>query len=134
MQTKEQKAAYQIGYNRLYYKKHKVRMDAYGRVWLQKNRAKVNERHRIRTRERREETLAYYGGECFCCKEIRLEFLAIDHINGGGHAQRKERKYGNLALWLHTRKFPKGYRVLCHNCNQARGAYGYCPHSKEVKD
>jgi hypothetical protein len=24
----------------------------------------------------------------------------------------------------------KGYRVLCHNCNLARGFYGYCPHEK----
>jgi hypothetical protein len=21
-----------------------------------------------------------------------------------------------------------GYRVLCQNCNAARGLYGYCPH------
>jgi len=24
--------------------------------------------------------------------------------------------------------YPTGFRVLCHNCNQAIGLYGYCPH------
>jgi hypothetical protein len=27
--------------------------------------------------------------------------------------------------------FPPEYRVLCHNCNQSHGWYGYCPHEKE---
>ena len=28
--------------------------------------------------------------------------------------------------------FPKDkYRLLCHNCNQSMGWYGYCPHQKE---
>jgi hypothetical protein len=28
--------------------------------------------------------------------------------------------------------FPKDrFRLLCHNCNCARGYYGYCPHEKE---
>lgn len=32
--------------------------------------------------------------------------------------------------WLEHNHFPPGFRVLCHNCNQARGFYGYCPHEK----
>jgi hypothetical protein len=30
--------------------------------------------------------------------------------------------------WLRKNGFPKGFRVLCHNCNFAHGHYGYCPH------
>ena len=31
-------------------------------------------------------------------------------------------------LCINSNSFPPGFRVLCHNCNQALGAYGYCPH------
>ena len=30
--------------------------------------------------------------------------------------------------WLLRHGFPEGFRVLCHNCNQAIGVYGACPH------
>jgi hypothetical protein len=74
---------------------------------------------------------AYGGPVCRCCGEHRLEFLSIDHINGvrlpndpgvGGHP---------LYRWLKKNKYPKGFRVLCMNCNFALGHAGYCPHEKE---
>jgi hypothetical protein len=33
-------------------------------------------------------------------------------------------------FWLKRNGYPKGFRVLCHNCNSARGLYGYCPHKR----
>lgn len=76
--------------------------------------------------------LTHYGGKppkCKCCGESHFEFLSIDHINGDGAKER--RIYGSkLAYSLIRRGFPKGYRILCHNCNQARGYYGKCPHKK----
>lgn len=81
-------------------------------------------------------SLIHYGGNppcCACCKEERLEFLAIDHINGGGNRHRKEINR-NLHTWLYRNNYPPGFRVLCHNCNFARGAYGYCPHENERLD
>lgn len=78
--------------------------------------------------------LAYSMGkiQCACCGETRLEFMALDHINGGGRAHRaifesSAQFYRNLKL----AGYPTGLRVLCHNCNQARGLYKYCPHEKE---
>ncbi len=65
--------------------------------------------------------------------ENRLEFLCIDHTNGDGAAHRKitggagQRTY----LWLRKNGFPEGFRVLCYNCNQALGGFGYCPHQVE---
>jgi len=70
---------------------------------------------------------------CACCGENMIEFLAIDHINGGGKQHRKEINNPggkNFYVWLRVRNWPSGYRVLCHNCNQAIGAYGVCPHKK----
>lgn len=76
--------------------------------------------------------IAHYSkgkNRCECCKESHLEFLAIDHKNGGGNKHRKTIKE-YLPLILKRQKFPKGYRVLCHNCNGSLGYYGYCPHKK----
>ncbi len=88
-------------------------------------------------RKRAEKTalIANYGGACVCCGESRMEFMSIDHINGGGKKHRLETGggcSGHFYRWLRRQGYPKdGYRLLCHNCNQARGAYGYCPHEKE---
>jgi hypothetical protein len=73
------------------------------------------------------------GPTCACCGEVREEFLAIDHIDGGGNEHRREigiRGKG-FFLWLKREGFPPGFRVLCHNCNCSRGYSGYCPHETE---
>jgi len=84
-----------------------------------------------RTRQRlRLEIIKHYGGEnpcCACCGKSHIEFLAIDHVSGGG-AKHRRLLGGGLYIWLKRNNFPSGYRVLCHNCNQSLGAYGYCPH------
>jgi hypothetical protein len=88
-------------------------------------------------KKRREIVLNHYGGnppECFCCGETFVEFLSLDHINGGGRRHRAELKKigfgGRFYLWLIKNNFPKEYRVLCNNCNMSLGFYGYCPHQK----
>jgi hypothetical protein len=69
---------------------------------------------------------------CDCCGETMYEFLSIDHINGGGNRHKRERSIKRLSDWLYHHDFPDGFRVLCHNCNQAIGYYGYCPHEREL--
>lgn len=68
-----------------------------------------------------------YGGKCVCCGEREWKFLAFDHINGGGTKHRKEA--GNIILWIEKNNYPNSLQLLCHNCNQAKGYYGVCPHS-----
>jgi hypothetical protein len=34
-----------------------------------------------------------------------------------------------MYAYLIRNNFPEGYRVLCHNCNQSLGYFGYCPHT-----
>ena len=78
---------------------------------------------------------AYGGPICACCGETHMEFLSLDHADGNGAAHRLEafgRKAGGAIYgWLKARKFPTGFRVLCCNCNFARGHFGYCPHERE---
>jgi hypothetical protein len=80
---------------------------------------------------RLEGLMAYSDGQpkCDCCGETTLEFLSIDHVNGGGSKHRKELNGISIYAWLKRNKYPVGFRVLCHNCNLSIGYYGYCPHS-----
>ena len=76
------------------------------------------------------EVLTHYSGgtpKCACCGIVFLEFLALDHIYGGGTKQKKE-VGAHIYVWVKKHNYPAGFQVLCHNCNQALGAYGYCPH------
>ena len=74
-----------------------------------------------------------YGGKCECCGETILEFLTIDHINGGGtKARLAVASSGGFYRFLKKENFPKALelRVLCWNCNMALGHFGYCPHTE----
>lgn len=48
-------------------------------------------------------------------KDIRA--LSIDHINGKGAEHRRQvGKGNNMHRWLIKNNFPKGYQILCMNC------------------
>lgn len=94
--------------------------------------AKISYRQRLRTL-----ILEAYGHKCACCGETLREFLALDHINRDGkeHRAKYKDKGGNANTHIYedviVEGFPKDrYRLLCHNCNCARGFYGYCPHER----
>jgi len=90
-------------------------------------RVQSNELHRRQRRRERAAVIEAYGGKCACCGETQYEFLSIDHVAGGG---RKHRASLTMSMehFLYKNGFPAGYRLLCHNCNQAIGYYGRCPH------
>lgn len=91
----------------------------------------------------RDEVYKTYGGyKCKCCGETERMFLSIDHINNDGAAERRSGKYSGAGspfyLWLRKNNFPKGYQVLCMNCQTGKHRNGgVCPHqsaltSKEI--
>ncbi len=119
---------------------HADRLRENKRIWREKNRdvvkAKRRETHRLYRQRLWNEAINFFG-PCACCGEHRQEFLSIDHINGGG--RQKRLKNEELSGWSRLIKFSTSgwpeslkleYRILCHNCNQAMGAYGYCPHER----
>jgi len=110
----------------------------------------LQKRNRELQQQLKLETFDAYGGRsCSCCGEHRIEFLSIDHIQGSprrgsrlgvknGEGQFKapprqatNRTGGGLYRWLKKNSYPKGFRVLCMNCNFAHGHAGYCPHELE---
>lgn len=101
----------------------------------QRNQKYYLARARIDRLERKLRVMRHYCGgkwpRCKCCGEDELEFLAIDHADGDGAAHRKRTGLGGgneFYKWIEEHNFPRGLRVLCHNCNIALGAFGYCPH------
>lgn len=89
------------------------------------------ERNKSTAKHRRSrlKVLEHYGRRCYCpgCSVTTPEFLAVEHIHGGGSAHRK--KVYNIYAWLIRNNFPEGFELLCHNCNCAKGFYGNCPHN-----
>lgn len=77
---------------------------------------------------------AYGGAKCVCCGVLHPVFLTIDHIDGKGAAHRKsigckERSAGSkFYLWLRNHNYPKGFQVLCFNCNFGKHVLKVCPH------
>ena len=78
---------------------------------------------------------------CQCCEEnFHIDFLTIDHITGRKQMDSELElvKLGyssscnsnELQKWIVKNNFPKGFQILCHNCNQAKWFYGKCPHQK----
>ena len=137
-------------YNRAYYEAHKEELKRKARIrvplWQKANRDHVNagvRRRRAANPEARllvekrarlklkRTVLRALGGVCACCGEHRLEFLTIDHIDGGGCRHRGEYSRGSGDLYRVVREegFPKDrYQVLCHNCNWGKHVRGVCPH------
>jgi hypothetical protein len=143
---------------RIYYKQWKESHPEYYKEWRQnhpeENKAYMKKYNQYpkRIAQKKECSQRYYkknGGiarqivlnyysqskmECACCGEKHLEFLTIDHINGGGVKHQKEIGVGRLYGWLIRNNFPEGFQVLCYNCNCAKGHYNYCPHQVEREE
>lgn len=95
----------------------------------QADKSKRNAASRKHARKIRQQVIEAYGGACSCCGETTYEFLAIDHVNGGGSQHRKSVTSPLELCRLIVREgFPDAYQLLCHNCNCAKGWYGACPH------
>jgi dCTP deaminase len=116
------------------YAQHKPERAVAHKAYVENNRAKVNAKNTAWRKQVRLEVLYHYSNgsmSCACCGENNIEFLCLDHKNGGGNKHRKEIGLGGYAIyiWLRKEGFPDGYRVLCFNCNYAVIDGKSCPHA-----
>lgn len=105
-------------------------------TYYREHRSEIIAKKSLLARQLKTTVIAHYGGECACCGEKSIEFLTIDHIHGDGAAHRKLVGGSGPKVYADIIKsgFPEGrFRVLCLNCNIARGWYGYCPHHPEER-
>ena len=125
-QTKEEKDAYK----KKWYLAHKEKILAYRKKGDLKRKDQKRDYDRLKHVKEKKLVIEHYGGCCACCGITQYKFLSVDHINGGGTKHRKEISH-HINHWLIRNNFPEGYRVLCYNCNCARGFFGYCPHQEK---
>ena len=107
-------------------------------IKLQENLILARNKKREETQRLRLRVVTHYSNgipTCACCGEQTIQFLALDHINGGGAKHRREENITGSSVfrWIIRNGFPAIFQVLCHNCNLAKGFYGECPHETERK-
>lgn len=122
-------------------------------TWRERNREYLNEKSKKYYREHKEEKLkweeeyrtkkktlvmSYYTKgtmKCQCpkCDIKGINFLTIEHINGGGSMHRKtiKRRGRSFYNWIVKNNYPKEYTVLCWNCNCSKKNGGICAHYTE---
>lgn len=118
-----------------YHKKWRENHPGYWKGYDKKRLANNAKNYRVKIKK---EVIGHYGAVCSCCGEVTIDFLTIDHINGGGTKQRRTNGVGggiHFYIWLKTNAYPKGFQVLCFNCNCGRAVNkGVCPHKEVSSD
>jgi hypothetical protein len=84
--------------------------------YAQKDRDATRKRMREKIVVRKQLILNHYGQQCTRCGFNDIRALSVDHINGDGAKHRKEIPSCNLYEWLIDNDYPKGFQILCMNC------------------
>ncbi len=78
--------------------------------------------YREKVKEKRKqlklEVLRHYSSDLKCrdCGFSDIRALSIDHVKGNGTRHRKEIGAVDFYQWIKKNNFPKGFQVLCFNC------------------
>lgn len=112
-----------------------------GKEMLRKSRRKYKSTHKDEVRclqkdyrlRNKKKVFIHYGGSpptCACCGEKVIEFLSLDHMNGGGSKHRLSvgGHTDQVYRWIIKNNFPQGFQILCMNCNWGKRLCNVCPH------
>lgn len=98
-------------------------MSSYHKNWYQNHLESRRQKSNRDSMVIRVELLTHYGNgklACVSCGFSDMRGLCLDHINGGGNQERKEKdRNSSLSLYRRLRResYPSGYQTLCYNCN-----------------
>ena len=107
-------------YFKEYYRKHKEQRTHYALGWKRKNARRLAITRRKWKQEQRLKVIQHYSPNLVCqeCGNSDIRTLTIDHVNNDGSKDRKTKGCGvHLARWLIRNNYPKGFQILCMNCN-----------------
>lgn len=94
----------------------------YKRIYHEQNREYLNKRRSEWRAKDKLTVLSHYSEAnppvCIRCGFTDIRALSIDHIYGGGTAQKKDYEVGgnHFYAWLRRQGYPSSYQVLCMNC------------------
>jgi 5-methylcytosine-specific restriction endonuclease McrA len=124
--------------------KNREKYNARMREWNKNNPLRsreINSKSGLKNRTAiKKEVFLHYANplRCVCCGVKGIEFLTVDHIIPKRNMAKDEKliqmgftsrlKAEKLNRWLKNNNFPKGFQILCWNCNFAKGVLGKCPH------
>ena len=127
------KNIYQVLCSNCNTKKVKIASKAKGEFGTSQQRSTYNYRYNLKL-----DIYSHYMTDgklkCSCpnCNVDDVDVLCLDHINGDGKEHRQITGLGDtMYRWIRENNYPDTLRLLCHNCNQSLGNYGYCPHDKK---
>ena len=107
----------------------------------EKKRDELKKKRDSKRHEIKFEVLSHYSKKlsnsripcCNCCGENQfLIFLTIDHIKSRKNYDKEPKNLVGKELYRYLQKnnFPRGYQVLCMNCNSAKSDGEFCPHQR----
>ena len=127
---------YEKIHTRIFYRKYKKIILKKHFEWREKHKEELKNYNKDAYKQIREKVFSYYGKKCACCGESEMEFLGIDHINGGGARHKKNVGHGvQFIKWIIKNNFPDDLQILCHNCNVAKSNKKefICPHKRKLE-
>ena len=90
-----------------------ARLDGVAPYCITCNRRRNDEQ----VRRDRAELLRFLGGRCRRCGFDNPLALQVDHVNGGGSAERRRSRASSRTMLSRARENPDLYQLLCANCN-----------------
>ena len=105
-------------YDKQYYIEHKKKIIRRVTKWVSMNKEKRKLNYTRYIRRIKDKVVSHYSPmkRCIKCGFLDIRALSMDHINGKGTQHRKTIKGRNFYVWLLKNGFPKGFQVLCMNC------------------
>lgn len=116
----KEKSEYQKINGNKYYLKHIEKRNKYFKERREKNANLCRQISNTSYHKNRIKVLSHYSPDlcCVLCGfNKHVSALSIDHIDGNGNKMRKAIKgHQRIYYWLKNNGFPKGFQVLCMNC------------------
>lgn len=112
-------------YGKLYRINNRDKILKQGKEWRKKHRDTKAIRMKKSNYDLKIKVLSHYSNGYMCCAFCGYSnpvALSIDHVEGDGAKHRRELRaaHTHLYQWLVNSNFPKGFQVLCMNCQYVK--------------
>lgn len=121
---------YKKKYMAWYRAKHRKHINKMARKWKREHPQRVRQRNIEERNRLKVDVFSHYSkgkircNRCGYSKDIRA--LELDHVEDSGNSHRTEvlgdyhRAGTTFYRWLKKNNYPKGFQVLCANCNRIK--------------